>query len=131
MDPACFDLAMTAWRQGAWLTAHEAFEADFRVASGRRRTLLHALAQLTAGLYQLSLGRGRAAASTLQKALNKLADIEALTPEFADAVAAFCLLANISPEGARFVDLTTLPSSDTWPCPDGAQLALFKQTFEP
>jgi len=111
-------------RAGHFLAAHECFEAGFRTEHGRTRTLLHALAQLSAGHHQLSLGRARAAANTWSKACRKLASVGLLSAGFAAQIALFCERFGLFPEGARFVDLSILPAHSDWPYPDNAEAML-------
>ena len=114
------DAGLRLMRAGAFFPAHELFEAAWRDAASesQRRTLLHALAQLSAAHYQLSLGRARAALSTSRKACVKLASIGALAPGFEHELGTFYLRLGISDTGDRFVAVTILPPRPTWPCPN-------------
>jgi hypothetical protein len=104
-------------REGAFMAAHECFEAAWRDAVASERTLLHALAQLAASHHQLARGRARAAVRTWLKARAKLAAVGALSPAYQRSVETFYESLQISAESPRFIEEKRLPPFEQWPCP--------------
>ncbi len=111
-------------REGDYLAAHEYFETLWRAGTGPERELFRALAQLSAGHQQLSLGRAQAAARTWRKARTRLDALGLTAPKWNDACARFSARWGISELGPRLIDVASLPTSNTWPCPEACELLL-------
>jgi hypothetical protein len=94
---------LNAWRFHA---AHEEFESLWRAASSPDRTWLHGLAQATASLHQLTLGRGAASVRTWSRARPKLEGLR-LT-EFVTRVDALHHALQLRADGPRFFDPSAL-----------------------
>jgi hypothetical protein len=94
---------LNAWRFHA---AHEEFESLWREAASQERTWLHGLAQATASLHQLTLGRGAASVRTWNRARAKLEGLH-LT-EFVTRVDALHQALELRADGPRFFDPSAL-----------------------
>lgn len=104
--------------EGAFFTAHECFEEMFRQTDGQVRTLFRALTQLSASYYQLTLGRGRAARSTMRKACRNLELLGLLSELFQQRVDVLLVQRGAGPECARFIAVAA-DDLTNWPIPDG------------
>jgi hypothetical protein len=89
---------------GSFFAAHEQFEDVWRSADPGLRDLFQGLAQLAAAHHQLTLGRGRAAIRTWQKARARLDRAEILSVDFCCAMDAMYARLGLTIEGPRFVD---------------------------
>lgn len=98
------EAGLCALESGQFLPAHEHFEAAFRASEPPARTLFHGLAQLAASFHQLVLGRARASYRTSRRALAKLASIDALSPQAAEAIGRLHAELGLSDEGPRLLE---------------------------
>ena len=105
-------------QRGQSLAAHECFEEVFRQREAEVRTLFRALSQLAAAYYQLSLGRGRGARSTWNKACRNLALVGLLSARFQQGVDALFSTLGAHEGCDRFVDKTAVAHVIEWPVPD-------------
>ena len=110
-------VGLALMQSGSFFAAHEAFEEAFRAARGDARELLRALAQVAASHHQLTLGRGRAAVRTWEKARARLAALGALSAEFVAAMRALHDRVGIDGEGPRFIDPSSLGPLEAFPAP--------------
>jgi hypothetical protein len=105
-------------RAGGAFAAHECFETAWRDGDVEERALMRALAQLCAAYHQLAQGRAAAAVRTWSKARDKLACLDALSPAYERAVAAFWLRLGVASEAPRKIEVERLPAHHEWPYPD-------------
>lgn len=105
-------------REGRYFEAHECFEEVWHSSLAEQRTLMHALAQLSASYHQLALGRARAAVRTWLKACDKLAAIDALSSDYRRSVEAFWLRLEITSEAPGSIRVESLPAPEGWPIPE-------------
>ena len=110
-------VGLALMQNGSFFAAHDAFEEAFRAAAGDARELLRALAQVAASHHQLTLGRGRAAVRTWEKARARLAALGALSAEFGAAMGALHDRAGVDVEGPRFIDPSVLGPLEAFPAP--------------
>jgi hypothetical protein len=108
---------MISMKSGHFFEAHELLEELFRACTGDGRFLFHGLAQIAAAHHQLTLGRGRAAIRTWNKARLKLQAVDMLAPSFSLAMDAFYAGLGIDLEGPRFVDPGLLGPAQSFPLP--------------
>lgn len=91
-------------QNGSFFAAHEQFEDVWRSADPGLRDLFQGLAQIAASHHQLTLGRGRAAIRTWQKARVRLDRVGVLSADFCAAMDAMHARLGLTIEGPRFVD---------------------------
>lgn len=109
--------ALKALQAGDFWLGHELYEQGFRASSGIVHIWFHGLAQVAASHHQLTLGRGRAAVRTWDKARRKLAQVGVLTAEFAAAMDAFHAGLGLSVEEPRFFETERLGARQSFPLP--------------